>query len=843
MSSPRSSPELTCRYSYFVFDEEDRSFICPVCMGMCNCAVCLKKRKLTHLIGDRFGKGNPDRLPGETVQAYIDRMIQQKAPAPFDRVRLVTKADDIQSPPLPEEWQVYIAKQTNPHFVDLRPKRPGRKRRSESAKDVTSQKGSAEGTAEASAERPTEGITEGAAEATAMAAAGDTPAEAPATEGQSSSHPAKKIKLKIKRPPKPKTTTTKAPKAPKVPKAPKAPKAIAPKPKPAGPTKTGRPRGRPRKNKPEEPAEDPSLAVLAGGLTVEDLQKLAMECAVAQTGEKVVDSDGETIDNGYSDISPYSGPGAPRWSSMTPPRSQSVSPHSEGSVNGSGAQPVSINDYLAQIQPQPSSTAEATPVMGSIEVFDSSVGGISPAVSGLSPMDHTAGQVVSALTPDQGPAVGGITPMEPSSSQMMASVTPEQLPMEPSEPERVAVIPVATYLQDTSTLQSHQTEPREPAIDRLPEPLPESVERYFSDAPAAAFRSTASREGAIERHEERPQERPSQRLPERLPEPLPETVERYFSSSRTASTGFRAASARETVIERLQEPLSQPSLRPSSSNYSGLSQTLTSPLGAQAALGSQQTSPLARAGWGERPSSMSTSTPTQKWGERTKQQPTPPSKSLSFDRMSIFGQSDYHRASTFSPFQMDSYQSSHNDSPTRSHKNSSFVHSHSSSHHHNGSQNLSSSLNHSSSQSHGQNHSLTHPDSSIRSQLHPSSSSSLASSSMYQPHPAFSEYSSRQTVVYEYERRERSPYSQTSHSHHSSQQQPSYTAYEFNNHDSQSYQSQTSHSQHQQSSSHTYNQPSNSHHNQQQAHSSLQSEPHQHQYQHEYYQYQYQSRR
>lgn len=113
-------------------------------MGMCNCAVCLKKRKLAHLIGDRFGKPNSERLPGETVQAFIDRMIQQKAPAPFDRVRLVTKADDIQSPPLPEEWQVYIAKQTNPHFVDLRPKRPGnRKRRSESTKDTGSKKGSA----------------------------------------------------------------------------------------------------------------------------------------------------------------------------------------------------------------------------------------------------------------------------------------------------------------------------------------------------------------------------------------------------------------------------------------------------------------------------------------------------------------------------------------------------------------------------------------------------------------------------------------------------------------------------------------------------------------------------
>lgn len=462
-------------------------------MGMCNCAVCLKKRKLAHLIGDRFGKPNSERLPGETVQAFIDRMIQQKAPAPFDRVRLVTKADDIQSPPLPEEWQVYIAKQTNPHFVDLRPKRPGnRKRRSESTKDTGSKKGSAEGSAEASVERLADGTTEGAADPTATQTAEGTPAEIPVTEGQSSSQPAKKIKLKIKRPPKPKAKEPKAkePKA-KEPKAKepktKAPKAIAPKPKSTAPTKTGRPRGRPRKNPPKEPTEDPSLAFLSGGLTAEDLQQLAMECAVAQTGEKVVDSDGETIDNGYSDISPYSGPGAPRWSSMTPPRSQSVSPHSDVSMNGAGGQPVSINNYLAQIQPQPSSTAEATPVMGSMDVFDSSVGGLSPAVSGLSPMDHTTAQVVSALAPDQASTVGGITPMEPTSSQMMASVTPEQPPMEPQEPQRTAVIPVERYLQETPSVPMHQPAPREQTIDRLPEPLPESVERYFSDAPAPHF--------------------------------------------------------------------------------------------------------------------------------------------------------------------------------------------------------------------------------------------------------------------------------------------------------------------------------------------------------------------
>lgn len=296
------------------------------------------------------------------------------------------------------------------------------------------------------------------------------------------------------------------------------------------------------------------------------------------------------------------------------------------------------------------------------------------------------------------------------------------------------------------------------------------------------------------------------------------------------------------MIERLQETLPSSSLKPSYSNGSGLSQTLTSPLGPQTSLGSQESSPLARAGWGERPSSMATNTgtPTQKWSERTTQQPTPPSKSLSFDRMSIFGQSDYHRASAFSPFQMDSYQSTRSDSPTRSHKTNSFTHSH------------GNSLTHSSALSHGQSHSLSHPDSSMRSQLNPSSSS-LSSSSMYQPHPAFSEYSSRPTTVYEYERRERSPYSQTSHSHnqtshshHSSQQQPSYTAYQFDNHSSQAYESQSSHSQHQQHqlSSHSHSQSTNSQHQQHQHSSLQQSEPHQHQqYQHEYYQYQYQSRR
>lgn len=101
------------RYNYFDFDEESRSFICPVCMGVCNCKSHLDKRNLGHLaieVGgfDRHTRTQDLRV-GETVQQYIERVGNPEPP--FDRVRLVNMAEDVVAPPLTHVWEEYLEDQ------------------------------------------------------------------------------------------------------------------------------------------------------------------------------------------------------------------------------------------------------------------------------------------------------------------------------------------------------------------------------------------------------------------------------------------------------------------------------------------------------------------------------------------------------------------------------------------------------------------------------------------------------------------------------------------------------------------------------------------------------------
>lgn len=97
------------RYSYFDFDPDARSFICPLCKGCCNCASCLRKRKLSHLLDAKGGgidKKQLEAAGGLTVQAWIEKAADQRETLPFDRVRLVDKDTDVISPNLPEPVDV-----------------------------------------------------------------------------------------------------------------------------------------------------------------------------------------------------------------------------------------------------------------------------------------------------------------------------------------------------------------------------------------------------------------------------------------------------------------------------------------------------------------------------------------------------------------------------------------------------------------------------------------------------------------------------------------------------------------------------------------------------------------
>lgn len=99
------------RYSYFDFDPDARSFICPLCKGCCNCANCLRKRNLSHLLDAKGGgidKKQLEAAGGLTVQAWIEKAAEQRETLPFDRVRLVDKDTDVISPDLPEPVDVVM---------------------------------------------------------------------------------------------------------------------------------------------------------------------------------------------------------------------------------------------------------------------------------------------------------------------------------------------------------------------------------------------------------------------------------------------------------------------------------------------------------------------------------------------------------------------------------------------------------------------------------------------------------------------------------------------------------------------------------------------------------------
>ncbi|ORY34354.1 hypothetical protein BCR39DRAFT_517877 [Naematelia encephala] len=109
--------ETCCkRYSYFEFDPESRSFICPLCKDCCNCSNCIRKRNLAHLLGPT-GKGirtkslsvriRKETNEAITVQAWLEKAVEDRVGVPFDRVRLVDQATDVISPELPpDETQV-----------------------------------------------------------------------------------------------------------------------------------------------------------------------------------------------------------------------------------------------------------------------------------------------------------------------------------------------------------------------------------------------------------------------------------------------------------------------------------------------------------------------------------------------------------------------------------------------------------------------------------------------------------------------------------------------------------------------------------------------------------------
>ncbi|BEJ15831.1 hypothetical protein CspHIS471_0504360 [Cutaneotrichosporon sp. HIS471] len=128
--------ETCCkRYHYFDFDEENRSFICPVCLDKCNCKYHLERLGLGDRAGSAFkAPGEGEGLqPGETVQHYIERYIESKGreDPPFDRVRLVNEAEDVVAPPLTAEWEGWLEEQ---RYERLGIKRQRKKKKSKAAK-------------------------------------------------------------------------------------------------------------------------------------------------------------------------------------------------------------------------------------------------------------------------------------------------------------------------------------------------------------------------------------------------------------------------------------------------------------------------------------------------------------------------------------------------------------------------------------------------------------------------------------------------------------------------------------------------------------------------------------
>lgn len=109
--------ELIARYPSLEFDETSRSFICPFCTGTCNCSVCLRKRGLEHLIP----------VQGQTLDQLL-KLPTAKTPT-YDRVRLVDRAEDVQSPQLTVEWEEWLEDQKR-SALGLPPRKRRRKHRS-----------------------------------------------------------------------------------------------------------------------------------------------------------------------------------------------------------------------------------------------------------------------------------------------------------------------------------------------------------------------------------------------------------------------------------------------------------------------------------------------------------------------------------------------------------------------------------------------------------------------------------------------------------------------------------------------------------------------------------------
>lgn len=136
-------PPLIGRYSYFEFDPDSRSFICPLCKDCCNCSKCIRKRHLAHLVGPgKLGlKTKTMQKEGITVQAWLDKERSDRVEVPFDRVRLVDQAFDIISPALPPEQTVTAA----PVKSKKRKAKTPKERKPKKAKTAHTERDSAEG--------------------------------------------------------------------------------------------------------------------------------------------------------------------------------------------------------------------------------------------------------------------------------------------------------------------------------------------------------------------------------------------------------------------------------------------------------------------------------------------------------------------------------------------------------------------------------------------------------------------------------------------------------------------------------------------------------------------------
>ncbi|WWC58067.1 uncharacterized protein I303_100602 [Kwoniella dejecticola CBS 10117] len=138
--------ETCCkRYNYFDFDEESRSFICPLCKDCCNCSNCIRKKNLAHLLGDNKGKILRKSLKYSMgaasqremdVQTWLEKAVKDISRAPFDLVRIVDFDKDVISPDLPSEIEEDIAERI---VVEKPKKLKARKRKVHEATNAAEQ--------------------------------------------------------------------------------------------------------------------------------------------------------------------------------------------------------------------------------------------------------------------------------------------------------------------------------------------------------------------------------------------------------------------------------------------------------------------------------------------------------------------------------------------------------------------------------------------------------------------------------------------------------------------------------------------------------------------------------